>query len=83
MENLKKEYRNLEMRVLANLRYKISISTQYSDHLEGKCIKVNIGRYTELANVNHTLIFMDKKGLHYSVFDQCTLEDLIDILNTK
>jgi len=79
----KKEYRDLEMRVLANLRYKIQSSSNYSEHIREKCIKVNVFDYTELVNLNDTLTFLDKDGLHYSIFTDATLEDLIDIINTQ
>lgn len=82
MENLKLQYRDLEQRVLANLRYKISTSKEYSKHLPVKCIKVNVFDYTELANINDQLTFLDDKGLQYSLWNgDCNLEDLIDILN--
>lgn len=81
MKKFKKEYRNLEMRVLANLRYKIDTSNEYSKHVIEKCIKVDIGNYTELANINDSLTFLDNNGLHYGIFTNVTLEDLIDILN--
>ena len=82
MENLKLQYRDLEQRVLANLRYKISVSKEYSKHLTTKCIKVNVFDYTELANINNQLTFLDVNGMHYSLWNgDCKLEDLIDILN--
>lgn len=80
METFKKQYRDLEMRVLANLRYKISVSKEYSKSVGTKCIKVNVSGYTELANINDQLTFLDNQGLQYS-WSNCTLEDLIDILN--
>jgi len=81
MENLKLQYRDLEQRVLANLRFKISVSKEYSKHVQTKCIKVNVFDYTELANINDQLTFLDAKGLQYSLWSDCNLEDLIDILN--
>ena len=81
MENLKKQYRDLEMRVLANLRYKVSTSKEYSKHINEKCIKVNVFDYTELANINDRLTFLDNDGMQYSLFAEANLEDLIDILN--
>lgn len=81
MENLKLQYRDLEQRVLANLRFKISVSKEYSKHVQTKCIKVNVFDYTELANISDQLTFLDAKGLQYSLWSDCNLEDLIDILN--
>jgi len=83
MENLKKEYRDLEMRVLANLRYLVKSSKDYSEHMQEKCIKVNLFDYTELAIINDTLTFITSDGLHASIFSDASLEDLIDILNAK
>ena len=82
MKKLKLQYRDLEQRVLANLRYIISVSKEYSKHLPVKCIKVNVFGYTELANINDQLTFLDDNGLQYSLWNgDCNLEDLIDILN--
>ena len=81
MNNFKKKYRELEMNVLANLRYAISTSKEFSKHLPVKCIKVNVFDYTEIANINNQLTFLDSKGNHHSLFSECNLEDLIDILH--
>lgn len=82
MRNLKKEYRDLEMSVLASLREKIKKSTQESKHMNTKVIPVNVFDYTELAIINDRFTFLDSKGLQYSLFADCTLEDLIDIINS-
>lgn len=80
--NFKKQYRDLEMRILSNLRFKINESKKHSKHINEKCIKVNIFGYTELVILNDELIFMDNNGLQYSLWNgDCSLEDLIDILN--
>ena len=82
MKKFKKQYRDLEQNVLSNLRYEISISKEYSKHCQTKCIKVNVFDYTELANINDQLTFIDAKGLQYSLWNgDCNLEDFIDILN--
>ena len=82
MKHLKQQYKELEQNVLANLRYRISISKEYSKHVQLKCIKVNLFGYTELVNLNTELTFFDDKGMSYSLFNgDCSLEDLIDILN--
>lgn len=84
MKNLKKQYRDLQMRVFAELRDKINGSNVYSEHTNEKCIKVNVFDYTELAIINDELTFLDDKGLYYSIWNgDCTLEDLIDILNSN
>ena len=81
MENFKKQYRDLEIKVLRELRNKIENSKHISKHLNQKSINVNVFDYTELSIVNDRLTFLDKNGLHYSVFTDVNLEDLIDILN--
>ncbi len=80
--NLKLQYRDLEQRVFAILRNKISESKEDSKHLDVKCIKVNVFNYTELAIINDQLIFLDKNGMQYSYWNSdCNLEDLIDLIN--
>jgi hypothetical protein len=81
MENFKKQYRDLEQRVMRELRKKVENSKQTSKHIDEKSISVNVFDYTELTIVNDRLTFLDSNGLHYSLFADCNLEDLIDILN--
>ena len=81
MENFKKQYRDLETKVMRQLRDKIEASNYTSKHIYGKSIKVNVFDYTELAVINDRITFMDDNGLHYSLFADASLEDLIDILN--
>jgi len=82
MENLKLQYRDLEQRVLSELRHKVINSKKHSKYIHGKCIKVNVFDYTELVIVNDRLTFLDNNGMHYSLWNgDCGLEDLIDILN--
>ncbi len=80
--NFKKEYRDLEMKVLASLRDAVTTSSYESEHTQTKAIKVNIHDYTELIIMNDRLTFLDSNGLHYMVFAHCSLEDLIDILTS-
>jgi hypothetical protein len=80
-ENLKKEYRDLETKVLASLRDKINNSKTESRFLLTKSIPVNVFDYVELAIIYDSLTFLDAKGYQYSLFADCGLEDLIDILN--
>lgn len=78
---IEKQYRDLEQRVLRELREKVEGSKYISKHLDERVIKVNVFDYTELAIVNDRLTFLDSNGQHYSLFADCNLEDLIDILN--
>ena len=83
MENLKKQYRDLETRTMCELRNLIENSNYTSKHINNKkAIKVNVFDYTELTIVNDKLTFLDNNGLHYSLYT-CSLEDLIDILNEQ
>ena len=83
MKNLKRGYRDLETRVLSELRDKVNNSNIHSKHItQEKCIEVNVFDYTELVIVDDQFIFLDDKGCHYSLWNgDCNLEDLIDILN--
>lgn len=82
MENLKLQYRNLEQKVFNNLRNKVNESKEYSKHLSIKCLKVNLPNYKELVYINDQLMFLDENGLQYSILiSDCSLENLIDILN--
>jgi len=83
MENFKKKYRDLEQRKIFKLRKKIEKSKHISKHLNEKSIKVNVFDYTELTIVNDSLTFLDNNGMQYSLFADCNLEDLIDILNAS
>lgn len=84
MNNLKLSNRYLEAEVLRSLRNIVEKSDVRSKHFTGKCIKINVFDYTELAIINDELTFLDDKGLHYSIWNgDCALEDLIDILNSN
>lgn len=82
MQNLKKQYRDLEMKVMQQLRTAIERSVYESKFVNEKAIKVNISNYKELTIINDRLTFLDANGLHYSVYADCSLEDLIDLINT-
>lgn len=82
MENFKKQYRDLEQRVFFELGEKVQASKDDSKHIDGKALKIDVLGYTELVMVNDRLTFLDEDGLHYSVWADCNLEDLIDILNS-
>ena len=80
MENLKKEYRDLEQRVIRVLREKVENSNYINSHNQ-KAIRVNVFDYKELTISNDKLTFMDENGYQYSLFGDCILEDLIDIID--
>jgi len=80
-QHLTKNYRNLETEILASLRDEITKSSVMSKHTDTPVILVNVFDYTELAIINDRPTFMDANGQHYSIWADCTIEDLIDILN--
>ena len=79
--DFKIQYRNLEMQVMSSLRNVINSSNYKSQHHNSKTIRINVFDYIELTLINDTLTFLDSHGLHYSIFSDCSLEDLIDILD--
>jgi hypothetical protein len=82
MKNFKKQYRDLEMQILSELREIVNNSSYISKHVKEKAIKVNLFDYQELTIINDRLTFLDSNGYHYPVFTDASLEDLIDILNS-
>lgn len=77
---LTKKHDDLEQEVLKALRDEILDSLIQSKFMNNPVIKVNIFDYVELTLIGDDLIFMDNDGLHYDVYSECDLEDLIDIL---
>ena len=84
--NFKKAYRDLETRVHHELKEKIKKSKYTSKFVNKKAIPTNIDNcnvFTEITIINDNLTLLDWNGNHYSVFVDCDLEDLIDILENK
>ena len=77
---LKDKHDELEHEVMDALRTEILRSKTESKTVQVMCIPVNVFDYTELAIIHGDLMFLDNDGLHYDVYCECTLEDLIDIL---
>lgn len=75
------KYIELEKEVHDALINEIETSKTKSDFVSTKAIKVDVFDYVELIYINNKLVFIDNTGLHYSVYSDCMLEDLIDILN--
>lgn len=80
MRNLKERFKKLEQDVFVELVKRITKSKYISKHINDKAIEVNIFHYVELALINDRLTFMDKHGYQYSVYTECSLEDLVDLL---
>lgn len=78
--NFNTRYKQLEADVKFALRKAIEKSKVESIHVSEKCIKVDVYDYTELTIINDELTFLDRTGYQYSLYAECSLEDLIDIL---
>ena len=79
-KELKEKHDRLEEEVMMSLLHEVLNSKTESKHMDTPVLKVNIFDYKELAFINDRLTFMDSDGLHYDVYTECSLEDLIDIL---
>ena len=60
--NLKKEYRDLEMKIMASLRDAINNSNYTSNHVQQKAIKVNVFDYVEMAIIITNCLSLDLIG---------------------
>jgi hypothetical protein len=78
--NLREEHNALVERVERALRVSIANSKKESKFVQSNAIEVNIFGLTELVVIDDELIFLDSAGYHHSLYADCTLEDLIDIL---
>lgn len=80
-ERLKLSYQVLEKKVTNELKERILKSKHKSKHNDYQVIHVCVYDYEELAIVNGELTFFDGDGYHHSLYGDCALHDLIDILN--
>ena len=80
-QDLKNRHDTLEQDILAALRHEVNSSKKMSKHINDVAIEVNVYDYHELAIIHDELAFMDENGYQYSVYAECSLEDLIDILS--
>ena len=80
-EILSERFKQLEEDVKTELTNKIAESNIVSKHIVGvPCIKVNVFDYDELVLWDGELTFIDSCGFHFSLYSECSLEDLIDLL---
>ena len=77
---IKKRYEKIELDIFSNLIHEIEQSKTESKHVEGKCLRVSLFDYCELVYIDQRLVFLDSNGHHYGVYNEASLEDLIDIL---
>ena len=73
-------YNKLVRDIISELKNRIENSKTKSKFNDSKVVKVNVFDYTELGIINDTLTFFDKDGYHYSLFCDCDINDLVDIL---
>lgn len=74
--SLKKEYRDLEQKVIRQLRDLVEASNL-------KSLPVTLGDYKELAIIDDTLCFIGLDNQIYSYWIDTKLEDLIDIIEAN
>lgn len=80
--DLAKEYRDLENKIEDTLKKMIANSNVQSDFIAGSnALKVNVFDYVELVYLDYRLKFIDNNGYHFSLYDECTTQDLLDIIN--
>ena len=80
-KSLRKKYDGLETNVFSSLIKEIKKSKVESKHvINCKCIPVNVFDYKELVYLHGKLVFIDAGGYQYSLYCDCSLEDLINIL---
>ena len=78
--NLKRQYRDLEINVLARLRMLVDNSETKSKYINDNALVVDIMGYEELVIIDDRLFFICKRGLYYDHSRVDSLEDLIDIV---
>lgn len=79
-KDLGEAYDKLELAIIEKLVELIEKFGQDSKHREGKALTVNIFDATELM-YDFGLFFLDSNGDVHSIDADCTLIDLIDIIN--
>jgi hypothetical protein len=77
------KYNALVREVRETLTQMVKESKEKSRFMDLPALKVNIYDYEEMVFVNDELIFVDGCGLHYGLWTECDLEDLIDIVIAK
>lgn len=83
LDMMRHTYRTLEVRIYNMLHHAINDSDYNSKFIEGKAIEVNLFDYVELTVVGNNPTFIDKHGYQHSLFADCDLEDLINILQKR
>ena len=76
-------YSKLIRDVVEELTHLVNMSNVKSKHYDTNVIKINIFDYEELGIINDVLTFVDGDGQQYSLYCDCDIEDLIDIIIAK
>ena len=76
-------YNKLIRDIIDELTILVYKSKVKSKNYDCNVVKVNIFNYVELGVLNGNLTFFDEDGYQYSLFCDCDIEDLIDILIAK
>lgn len=83
MEKLMPQYTALEQKVIAKLTKAVNSSKYESKHISHqkaiRVLEMNLVDYTELTIVNDRLTFLNHNGYHFSIYNNCTLQELIEI----
>lgn len=78
---LLKKLQTLEQQVETELRKRIAKSKHIEQMYGVNAIKVRINNYHHLVVIDDRLVFLDSVGLQYSLYSECTLNDLIELLD--
>ena len=80
---LSNRYKDLKSDIEKQLYSLIEMSKGESKHIGQKYLKVELYDYEELVSIDGSLIFLDADGLHYSLYAEARIEDLLDIINSQ
>ena len=80
---LKEQYLILEDKVFSKLKDMIDVSPYISVFVKEKALQITECGFKELTFINDKLVFIDDDGLHYDVFYNCRLKDLINIIYNR
>lgn len=80
LEKLKNKYEEVEQETLYLIVTEINKNGTESKHGNFKSIPVNVFDYNEIAVIDSRLTFLDHRGYQYSLWAECTIEDLFEII---
>ena len=80
--NYQYRFEQLQSEIEETLRRLISESNYQHPDYDQPAIKVNVFDYIALVVMNERLTFLDKDGYQYSLYNECQLTDLLDIIKS-